>query len=72
MLRDTGAAQSIFLQRIVPNNSTAYAEESVLLSDLASYSIHPLGTVFLHCPSITGEVQAAVKEDSLSVSGIHL
>lgn len=72
ILRDTGAAQSILHADVLPNVSTAFTGNKVVLNDLSSHTTYPLARLFLRSPVTTGYVELAVKSDPLPVAGVHL
>lgn len=72
ILRDTGAAQSILVQDVIPNLSHKFTGEKVLLSDLTSQMSYPLVEVYLECPLFKSNVKVAVKNGKLPVQGVQL
>ena len=72
ILRDTGAAQSIMHANFLPNVSTAFTGNKVVLNDLSSHTIYPLARLFLRSQVITSSVEIAVKSDPLPVACVNL
>ena len=67
ILRDTGAAQTILTKNVIPNITSAYTDEKVILSDFSSHPSYPLANIHLQCPLIKGKVQVVIKSEELPV-----
>ena len=72
ILRDTGAAQTIMCEYVIPNIMAAHSGDKVILSDFSCYPSYPLATINLQCPFATGKVQIAIRSDKLPVLGVQM
>ncbi len=68
ILRDTGAAQTLMLDNVLPQLTS---DSRVVISSLGGYASVPLCDVQLNCNSVTGKVSVGVVS-SLPVSGIDM
>ena len=71
-MRDTAAAQSVLFKDALPNVESALTDEKVLLTDLSTATAYTLASVYLKCPLLAGQVQVAIKETPLPVSGVQM
>ena len=72
ILRDTGAAQSLMLQSVLPfSDVSSCGSDALLLGVEMASSRAPLHKVFLCSPLVTGLVQVGIREQ-LPVEGIAL
>ena len=72
ILRDTGAAQSLMLQSVLPfSDGSSCGSDALLLGVEMAGSRAPLHKVFLRSPLVTGLVQVGIRE-GLPVEGIAL
>ena len=71
ILRDTGANQSLILQKVLPWDEESKTGREVACKGAGSKFNVPLHTIWLDCGYVTGEVVVGVK-DTLPVDGVDM
>lgn len=70
ILRDTGSAQSMLVENIIPNLECSYLKEKVVIKDLTTYTAIPLVEIYLKSPVLSGKVKVGVIQGNLPVPGV--